>query len=190
MDNREKELIERVLAGDAAAFEPLVTPYRGALIGLAVRIVPNPEDAKEVAQEALFKAFRYLRGCDPELGFRNWLFQIVVNTARDHRRREGDAARRLAAAVSDWDRPPAGDDPVTRLEKSQAKIRLRECLDILSDREREVFWLREIEELSVADTARALQSSSISVRVHLNRARGKVLRRFQAKYPDMTGKDR
>ncbi len=119
MDPKEKELIERVLAGDAAAFEPLVTPYRGALLGLAMRIVPNPEDAREVAQETLLKAFRYLRSFDPALSFRNWLFQIVVNTARDHRRREGDAARRLATAVSDWDRPPAADDPVTRLEKSQ-----------------------------------------------------------------------
>lgn len=190
MDNREKELIERVLAGDAAAFEPLVTPYRGALLGLAMRIVPNPEDAREVAQETLLKAFRYLRSFDPALSFRNWLFQIVVNTARDHRRREGDAARRLATAVSDWDRPPAADDPVTRLEKSQAKIRLRECLDVLSEREREVFWLREIEELNVEDTARVLKSSSISVRVHLNRARRKVLERFRSKYPGLIGERR
>jgi RNA polymerase sigma-70 factor (ECF subfamily) len=190
MDPQEKELIERVLAGDSAAFEPLVTPYRGALLGLALRIVPNPEDAREVAQEALFKAFRYLRRFDPALSFRNWLYQIAVNTARERRKRSGNDQRGLAAAVSEWNLRPAADDPVAGHEKAQARNRLRECLDVLSDREREVFWLREIEELSVEDTARVLKSSSISVRVHLNRARRKVLERFRSKFPELIGEPR
>jgi RNA polymerase sigma-70 factor (ECF subfamily) len=190
MDQQEKELIERVLAGDAAAFEPLVTPYRGALLGLALRIVPNPEDAREVAQEALFKAFRYLRSFDPALSFRNWLYQIVVNTARGCRKRAGVEQRGLAAAFSEWHPGPATDDPAGGHEKDQARARLRECLDVLSDREREVFWLREIEEMNVGDTARVLKSSSISVRVHLNRARRKVLERFRSKYPDLIGEPR
>ncbi len=183
-------MIERVLTGDAAAFEPLVTPYRGALIGLASRIVTNPEDAREVAQEALLKAFRYLRGCDTALSFRNWLFQIVVNTARGYRKRAGVEQRGLAAAVSEWDHRTRTEDPAASHEKTQARARLRECLDVLSEREREVFWLREIEELNVEDTARVLKSSSISVRVHLNRARRKVLERFRSKYPELTGEDR
>jgi RNA polymerase sigma-70 factor, ECF subfamily len=190
MDPKEKELIERVLAGDAAAFEPLVTPYRGALIGLASGIVPNPEDAREIVQEALLKAFRYLQSCDPALGFRNWLYQIVVNTARGFRKRAGAEQRGLAVAVSEWDHRTRTEDPIASHEKAQARARLRECLDVLSEREREVFWLREIEELNVEDTARALKSSSISVRVHLNRARRKVLERFRSKYPDLIGENR
>jgi RNA polymerase sigma-70 factor (ECF subfamily) len=190
MDEQEKELIERVLAGDSAAFEPLVTPYRGALLGLALRIVANPEDAREVVQEALLKAFRYLRSFDPALSFRNWIYQIAVNTARGFRKRTGDERRGLSAAVSEWNPRPDADDLVTGHEKAQARDRLRECLDVLSDREREVFWLREIEELSVEDTARILKSSSISVRVHLNRARRKVLERFRSKFPDLIGDPR
>ena len=189
MDQKELELIERVLAGDAAAFEPLVTPYRGALIGLASRIVTNPEDAREAVQEALLKAFCYLKSCDPALGFRSWLYQIVVNTARGYRKRAGAELRGLAEAVSEWNPRTLTDDPAAGHEKSQAKDRLRQCLDVLSDREREVFWLREIEELNVEDTARVLRSSSISVRVHLNRARRKVLERFRSKYPDLTGEN-
>ena len=190
MDQQEKDLIERVLAGDSAAFEPLVTPYRGALLGLALRIVPNPEDAREVAQEALLKAFRYLRSFDPALSFRNWLYQIAINVARGFRKRTGDDRRGLAAAASEWNPRPAADNPAAGHEKAQARDRLRECLDVLSDREREVFWLREIEELSVEDTARILKSSSISVRVHLNRARRKVLERFRTKFPDLIGERR
>jgi RNA polymerase sigma-70 factor (ECF subfamily) len=190
MEIQEKELIERVLAGDSAAFEPLVTPYRGALLGLALRIVSNPEDAREVAQEALLKTFRYLRSFDPALSFRNWLYQITVNTARGYRKRTGDERRGMAAAASEWNPRPAADDPSAGHEKAQARERLRECLDVLSDREREVFWLREIEELSVEDAAHVLKSSSISVRVHLNRARRKVLERFRSKFPDLIGDPR
>jgi RNA polymerase sigma-70 factor (ECF subfamily) len=167
-----------------------VAPYRDALIGLAFRIIPNPEDAREVAQEALLKAFRYLRSCDPGLGFRNWLYQIVINTARGYRKRAGAERRGLAAAVSEWEFRPSAENPAAGHEKAQARARLRECLDVLTDREREVFWLREIEELDVADTARVLKSSSISVRVHLNRARRKVLERFRSKYPDLIGENR
>ncbi|MGD0782204.1 MAG: sigma-70 family RNA polymerase sigma factor, partial [Candidatus Aminicenantales bacterium] len=116
--------------------------------------------------------------------------QIVVNTARGFRKRAGAEQRGLAAAVSEWNPRTLADDPAAGHEKSQARARLRGCLDILSEREREVFWLREIEELSVEDTARVLKSSSISVRVHLNRARRKVLERFRSKYPDLIGEDR
>ncbi len=189
MDEQEKELIARVLAGDSAAFEPLVAPYRGVLLGLAGRIVSDPEDAREVAQDALLKSFRYLRSFDPELSFRNWLYQIVINTARGFRKRRGDDRRGLAAAASEWRPRPAADDPVTGHEKAQARERLRDCLDALTEREREVFWLREIEEMSVEDTARVLQSSSISVRVHLNRARRKVRERFAEKFRVPGGKE-
>jgi RNA polymerase sigma-70 factor (ECF subfamily) len=143
-----------------------------------------------VVQEALLKAFRYLRSFDPSLSFRNWLYQIAVNTARGFRKRTGAEQRGMAFAASEWSPRPAADDPVAGHEKVQARDRLRECLDVLSDREREVFWLREIEELSVEDTARVLKSSSISVRVHLNRARRKVLARFRSKFPESTGEPR
>jgi RNA polymerase sigma-70 factor, ECF subfamily len=187
MDAKEMALIERVLAGDTAAFEPLVAPYRGALIGLASRIVWNPEDAREVAQEALLKAFRYLRSCDPRLGFRNWLYQIVANTARGFRQKQGDARLGIAQAGPAWVKGSATESFEKRHERAESEARLRQCLDVLSAREREVFWLREIEELSVEDTAGVLHCSSISVRVHLNHARRKVLERFRSKYPDLIG---
>jgi RNA polymerase sigma-70 factor (ECF subfamily) len=73
MDDKEKALVERILNGDTGAFEPLVTPYRSALLGLAFRMTRNAEDAREVAQEALLRAFRHMRRLDVERSFRNWL---------------------------------------------------------------------------------------------------------------------
>jgi RNA polymerase sigma-70 factor (ECF subfamily) len=186
MDEREKLLIERVLAGDTSSFEPLVTPYRRAVLGLAARIVGDPEDAREVAQDALLRAFQYLRSCDREMSFRNWLFQIAVNAARDFRRRSGEAARRTVEAARGLD-GPASENPEARLARTSARERLMDCLDVLSARERDVFLLREIEELDVAETARVLKCSAVSVRVHLNRARTKLRDRIRDRYPDLLG---
>jgi RNA polymerase sigma-70 factor (ECF subfamily) len=185
MESQEKALIERVLAGDTAAFEPLVLPYRGPMLSLAYRIVRDAEDAKEIAQEALLRAFKYLRRCDLERGFRNWLYQILVNAARDHRRR-----RALEASWRSDGRPPErGPDPGAGPEESHALRSLRAeiltCLDSLSAKEREVFLLRDIEELSVEETARVLGLSQISVRVHLSRARPKIRARMKEIRPHL-----
>ena len=78
-----------VLGGRTEAFEPLVTPYRGPLLALAARLTANREEALDVVQEAFLRAYRSLRSFDPERSFRNWLFQIAANAARDRGRRIG-----------------------------------------------------------------------------------------------------
>ncbi len=178
MDERENALIEQVLAGDAAAFEPLVTPYRGALLGLASRIVRNPEDAQEVAQETLLRAYRYLGGFDRGLGFRSWLYQIAVNTARSFQRKRLERDIGLDRAAPEIIGAGSVEDPEAGCDRAALRARLMSCLDALSRREREVFLLREIEELNVRETAQALGSSAISVRVHLNAARRKIRARY------------
>ena len=88
MNETEKELVEMVLSGRTEAFEPLVTPYRQPLLALAYRLTRNREEALEVAQEALLRAFRSLGRFDVSRSFRNWLFQIAANEARDRFRKE------------------------------------------------------------------------------------------------------
>jgi len=160
-----------VLAGRSEAFEPLVTPYRQALLGLACRLTGNAEDAKEVAQEALLRAFRHLARYDTSRSFRNWLFGIAANQARDRlrqRRREAD----LAAAAGRELRP--ADDPEAGRRAREFRLALERCLSVLGPREREVFILRDLEDLDIKETARALGCSNVSVRVHLSSARRKL----------------
>src|SRR5512143_3706989 len=82
MDERESRLVELVLQGDRDAFGPLVTPYRKALLNMAYRLCRNWEDAGELSQETLLRAFRYLRSYGPSRSFRNWMLQILVNVWR------------------------------------------------------------------------------------------------------------
>jgi RNA polymerase sigma-70 factor (ECF subfamily) len=186
MNDREKELVEMVLAGKTEAFEPLVLPYRTSLLNIAYRITGNMEDAKEAAQETLMRAFKYLKRYDPERSFRNWLFGILVNEARKLRAErtnaplplETDAGTERALAAN---APAPGDAHAAR----ETRSRLMDCLTALTAREKEIFLLRDIEQLSITEAAEALGTSSISVRVNLSRARKKMKEAILTKYPHL-----
>ena len=174
-------MVELVLNGDSEAFEPLVTPYRKILLNTAYRLSRNWEDAREISQETMFRAFRYLRSFDRERSFKNWLLQILMNVWRSSKPRplQPESLAELAAAA-----PPLGNPPEDRL-RSETRSQIMACLDRLSPREREVFLLRDIEELNVKETARTLGISALSVRVRLSSARKKIRLRIEKEFPHL-----
>ena len=194
MNETEKELIAMVLSGRTEAFEPLVTPYRGQLLALASRLTRNREEALEVAQEALLRAFRSLGRFDVSRSFRNWLFQIAANEARDRYRKR---TREKAAFKDVADHAPSattGSAVATRLsrtnpEAAHDRMELRadimHTLAVLSPREREVFVLRDLEELDIRETSRVLGCSSLSVRVNLSSARRKLREAIRRDFPHL-----
>ena len=177
-----------VLAGRTDAFEPLVAPYRRPLLALAWRLTRNVEDAREVAQEALLKAFRSLAGYDASRSFRNWLFQIAANEARDRYRKR---TRETAAFDSLVERSPsattrsAADGPEAGRESQEVRSDILRSLAVLSPREREVLVLRDLEELDVRETAQTLGCSAIAVRVHLSKARRKLAEVLRRDHPHL-----
>lgn len=186
MDSQEKALIERVLGGDNAAFEPLVLPYRRPLLALAYRIAQDAEDAKEIAQEALMRAYQYLGRCDLERSFRNWLYQILVNAARDHRRKKGLEAHWRSSEPLPDDSPAPDAGPEDAHQAGVLRARLQDCLGAVSAKEREVFLLRDIEQMDIRETASVLKCSEISVRVHLSRARRKIKAQMIERFPEFS----
>lgn len=177
-----------VLAGRTEAFEPLVAPYRRPLLGLAWRLTRDAEDAREVAQEALLKAFRSLAGYDASRSFRNWLFQIAANEARDRYRKRaretaafGDIVIRTPSATT---RSAAGGPEAGR-ERQEIRSDILRSLAVLSPREREVLVLRDLEELDIRETARTLGCSNLAVRVHLSAARRKLREVLRRDFPHL-----
>jgi RNA polymerase sigma-70 factor (ECF subfamily) len=188
MNETEKELIAMVLSGRTEAFEPLVTPYRGRLLALASRLTRNREEALDVAQEALLRAFRSLGRFDASRSFRNWLFQIAANEARDRYRRK---VREYAVFQTVVDRAPsattgsAAADPEAGQDRRELRAGIMRSLAALSPREREVFVLRDLEELDVRETSRVLGCSSLAVRVHLSSARKKLREAIRRDLPHL-----
>ena len=176
-----------VLSGRTEAFEPLVGPYRGPLLALAYRLTRDREDAREVAQEAFLKAFRSLGRFDLSRSFRNWLFQIAANEARDRLRRVKRERAVFEAAAREPAAPASGTTPGPEAgrERSETRSEILRALDSLGPREREVFVLRDLEELDIRETARVLGCSSISVRVNLSSARRKVREAIRRDFPQL-----
>jgi RNA polymerase sigma-70 factor, ECF subfamily len=182
MNETEKELVDMVLAGRAEAFEPLLSPYRGPLLALASRLTGNREEALEVVQETLLRAYRSLGRYDAARPFRNWLFQIAANEARDRYRKK---VRERASLDEASGLARTADDPEAGQDRRELRAGIVRSMAVLSPREREVFVLRDLEALDIRETSRVLGCSSLSVRVHLSAARRKLREAIRRDFPHL-----
>jgi RNA polymerase sigma-70 factor, ECF subfamily len=174
----EVELVRRVRDGDADLFYELVRPYERRVYSAAFAILRNSSDAEDAAQEAILKAFRHIRQFREEARFSTWLIQIAVNEARMRRRknhadvmepiadRPDEAGNYVPRDFADW-----REIPSETLERKEIREKLTEALASLGEIYREVFVLRDMQHLSIEETAEALKISSASVKTRLLRAR-------------------
>lgn len=174
----EGKLIDAILAGDVRLFHDLVRPYERSVYVMALSMLKNEADAEDTAQEAFLKAFRNLASFRADSKFSTWLVSITLNEARSRLRRshavkiesldEPDEERRHVspAVLTDW-----REIPSEALERREVRLILQEAIVALPNIYREVFLLRDVEELSVNESAEALGISIASVKVRLHRAR-------------------
>ena len=185
----EKKLVEEVLAGNVERFYELVKPCERLVYLAAQEILQNEADAEEVAQEAVLKSFRNLRLFRGESKFSTWLYRITVNEARMRLRKrrevsldelmaEDDAQETTYAPLqlADW-----REIPGQALEQRELQEQLATAVASLPDKYREVLVLRDINGLSIAETAEALTLSLPNVKTRLLRARLMLRDSFVAK---------
>ena len=174
---REQELIARVQRGQNELFYELVRPYERRVYAAALAILRNESDAEDVAQEAMLKAFANIRQFRAEARFSTWLIQITVNEALMRRRRErtvvmeGIDDRDEESDYAPRDFADWREIPSEALERKEVRQKLAEALATLDRKYREVFVLRDVEQLNIQETAEALGISVASVKTRLLRAR-------------------
>jgi RNA polymerase sigma-70 factor (ECF subfamily) len=165
--------VARARTGDLAAYEVLVVRYSAPAHRAAV-LLGAGDDADDVVQEALVKAYRQLARYRGESGFRPWLLAIVANETRNlhrsRRRRDGLVLR--AAAREDPE--PAGPDPADSAVAGERRRQLVDQLRRLGVRDREVLVCRFLLELSEAETAAALRLPKGTVKSRTARALAKL----------------
>jgi RNA polymerase sigma-70 factor (ECF subfamily) len=178
----DQELVRRAKAGDLRAFEELVASHERQVFTLARRIVQNEHDAEDVTQQAFISALEGLARFREEASFTTWLYRIATHAAlKIIRKRKGLDTISLEEAtepreedgriahpefIADWRESP--DELVHRRETQRL---LDEALAQLDEKHRLVFVLRDVEGLSVKETAEALGLSEVNVKVRLLRAR-------------------
>jgi len=174
----EATLIRRIRNGERELFYELVKPYERRVYAATYAILRNEADAEDAAQEAVLKAFKNFRQFREEARFSTWLTQIAVNEARMRRRREHPDVMEPLADQRDEDGSYVPRDfadwreiPSETLERKEVREKLIEALATLGERYREVFVLRDVQQLSIDETAKALGISIASVKTRLLRAR-------------------
>ena len=180
---REEELrlVRRVQSGEAEAFEELVRTHEKTVYNLALRLVGNPQDAEDMAQEAFLKAYRSLPEFRGESKFSVWLYRIVSNVCLDHLRRQG---RRPASSLTtededgeeqQWDVPDESQSPERLLEQKLTREAVQRGLETLPADQRQILLLREIRGMSYEEIGQTLDLEPGTVKSRIFRARKKLV---------------
>ncbi|WP_263381826.1 sigma-70 family RNA polymerase sigma factor [Granulicella arctica] len=171
-------MIASILDGSTELYHELIRPYERSVYMMALSFMKNDADAEDVAQEAFLKAYRNLASFRAEAKFSTWLISITLNEARSRLRRQGsirvesldetpeNGGHVSPALLRDWHEVPS-----EALERKEVREILKTAVTTLPEIYRQVFLLRDVEELSVKETAEALTISIGTVKVRLHRAR-------------------
>ena len=156
------ELLARIRRGDRAAFDALVRKYIDRIASVAARGLRDRHEALDVAQEVFTLAWSALRTWREGGQVFSWLYRTTLNLVSHRRRRQG----RVRTVDSLPDRPAAAAAP----DGGELTEALREALELLPDRQRDVFILRHEAGLPLAEIAERLGLAEGTVKIHLHRA--------------------
>jgi RNA polymerase sigma-70 factor (ECF subfamily) len=175
----EAGLIARILAGEKELFHELIGPYERMVYLTLFSIVKNETEAEDGAQEAVISAYRHLGSFRGDAKFSTWLTMIAINEGRKRLRKakgraEDSIDEQIEELEGDYTPAPLTDwreIPLEALERKELREALRVAVTELPDIYRQVFALRDLEEMNIEETAEALGITTSAVKVRLHRAR-------------------
>jgi RNA polymerase sigma-70 factor (ECF subfamily) len=201
-DSDDHELVAAAQAGDRRAFQELYQRYERKVYAVAYGFLRNQEDALDVLQEAFIKVHRYLPNFEGQSSFYTWLYRIVANLCIDHLRRSGrkrdvefdDRLRHEEAADAPGEMSPIANvgDPAQAVKNKEILAAVEASLDKLSDKHRAVIVMRELQGMSYADMAQAMNCSKgtiMSRLFHARRNMQKLLKERLDHLPESSGDD-
>ena len=176
----EKKIIEKVLGGDANAFEELVLKYEKTVYNLALRMVGDRDDASDMTQEAFIKAYGSLSSFRGDSKFSVWIYRIATNVCLDFLRSKS-RKQQVSLTVSDdddedaqLDIPDPSSAPEQQLIKKISMQSVEEGLKTLPDKQRQILVMRELGGMSYAEIGKALSLEEGTVKSRIFRARKRL----------------
>ncbi|MDQ2692440.1 MAG: RNA polymerase sigma factor [Chloroflexota bacterium] len=170
----ESTLVRRAADGEAEAWEPLVLAHQEAVFRLCYLLLGDPDEAEDAAQESFLRAWNHLKRFDPARPLRPWLLSIASNLASNRRR---SAGRYVAALMRAFRDEPSASSRAGIEERSAQNMEANElwkAVQSLSLPDQKIVYLRYFMELSVAETAQALNVPEGTVKSRLSRALEKL----------------
>lgn len=190
----DRALIERARAGDKRAFRELVERHQRRAFAIALALVRDENDAREIVQEAFLRVFRGIDSFHGGSSFFTWLYRIVTNLAIDlmrkpaRRDQELDESREIK---DELDIPLLaridGADPADVVRRGEIRERIQSALDALPPYHRGVILMREVEGMSYEEMAQAMGVSKGTIMSRLFHARQKLQRALSDCYAEQIG---
>jgi RNA polymerase sigma-70 factor (ECF subfamily) len=179
-------LVERVQAGDRQAFGLLVSKYQRKLLRLVSRLVRDPAEAKDVAQETFIKAYRALPNFRGESAFYTWLYRIGMNTAKNWLASSGRRMSQTSSLDGDEDESPPDSDQLRDDETPERVLMSRQigetvnaAMERLPEDLRTAITLREIDGLSYEEISDVMNCPIGTVRSRIFRARDYIAKELR-----------
>jgi RNA polymerase sigma-70 factor (ECF subfamily) len=175
----EHGLVESCRRGDAQAFARLVSLHEGMVFNLAARMLGDPEEARDLSQDVFLQVYRTLSRFEGRSSLKTWIYRIVLNQCRNRRRFWRRRFRDRSLPIESMtpgdearaSREPREPGPLVQLERREQSRHVQAALLKLSFDHRAILLLREVEEMSCEEVARALDIPEGTVKSRLARAR-------------------
>jgi RNA polymerase sigma-70 factor (ECF subfamily) len=182
----DRQLVEKVQAGDKRAFDLLVLKYQAKILALVSRYVQDSHEVQDVTQEAFIKAYRALPRFRGDAAFYTWLYRIAINTAKNHLVSRGRRPPGTDVEIEDAEYYEAGgalrdqENPENQLFRAELEEVVNTAIKELPDDLRAAVTLREFDGLSYEDIADIMDCPVGTVRSRIFRAREAIDTRVQA----------
>jgi RNA polymerase sigma-70 factor (ECF subfamily) len=180
----DEQVVERVLVGETAAFEVIMRRYNQRLYRVARAILRDDHEAEDVMQDAYVRAYQHLGQFEGRARFSTWLIRIAVHEAlaRKRRRTRVEGLEAITGPNGELLMPAANNfDPEYRASTSELHRLLEQAILALPDDYRAVLVLRDVEEMSTAEAAAALEITEENAKVRLHRARALLRKELYAR---------
>jgi RNA polymerase sigma-70 factor, ECF subfamily len=185
----DRDLLMSVREGDESALNELIGRKTKPLVQLCQRILGDAEEARDVVQVTFFKVWENRRKFDARWSPNTWIYRIASNLAIDHlrsrrsRERSHEPVRQHLRQVAD----SRAQGDLSRLQQTEVAAIFRELSTGLSEKQRMVFLLRELEGLSSPEVAEIIGCRESTVRNHLFNARKYLRKELLRRYPEYAG---
>ena len=167
--------IERVLAGDTAAFSHLVQKYQTMVFSIAIKVLPNQQDAEDVAQETFLKAFQSLAKFNRRASFSTWLYTIAYRTAIDRHKKRKGRWENMSLQEDHHDSAQTDIGIEERLGQKEIQAVLRVAIARLPPDDQILITLYYYDELPLKEIAVIMTLEENNLKIRLFRIRNKLL---------------
>lgn len=177
-----EELMERIRYDDTRLFTEIVRRYQNYAYSLAYRVLKNSGDAEEIVQESFIRVWKSRGKYRREIKFTTWFYKIVVNLCYDKIRYRRGKSAIINESIVPEEVSGSSDDPGLVLDGKELLSMITRFAEELSEKQRMVFTLRDLQNLSVTEVAEVLGISEESVKTNLVYARRTLKTKINKEY--------